>query len=367
MPGLPPEIPGPDWLEELVPREIEAVLDRRLLGLSPQARDCLQLAAAIGDPFDLRVLENLLGGIAALDAALPALEEEELVAPTSSPYLYRFVHTLILQRVYRGTAEGSRWKLSRLHARIAEAMATLYSAEELSGQSLVYAHHLVLGRREEEGLRFPIQGTGRLLDSQLYASAVSHLEMARDLAARGVPIGERDRVVLLRRLGETYRVLGRTEEALAALDLARGSGGAQPGDLAFIDLARGSILVQGGDLDAAEAVFRALLPLEGPAQGLEAAAALSSCARPPEPTPRPPPRESTSATSTSTSAKTTRRSAPTAGRSPSSRSGGSRATSSTLSRGWGTYSPAGTGGRRRSSTSRRGGSAGRPGTERSSE
>jgi cytochrome c-type biogenesis protein CcmH/NrfG len=40
--------------------------------------------------------------------------------------------------------------------------------------------------------------------------------MARDLVRSGAPITGPDRSLLLYRLGETYRVLGRTEDAVSA-------------------------------------------------------------------------------------------------------------------------------------------------------
>ncbi len=255
----------PEWFEAFVPREIEFVLDQRLVALSDEAREATQVAAAIGDPFDLRLLEQLLGGMDALDAALPVLEKEELVFPSQDPIYYRFAHSLIPNKVYRDFSEKSRWKAARLHARIAEAMSSIYSTQELDRHSLVYANHLILGNRREEGLKYLISGAGKLLQQQLYASAVSPLEMAHTLIESGVEVEDRDWALLHYQLGETYRVLGRIDEALGALDSAAQKEVGRTGGLrAQIGFSRGSILVQRGELDAAEETFRSILSLELP-------------------------------------------------------------------------------------------------------
>ena len=150
---------------------------------------------------------------------------------------------------------------------------------EKGQHALLFAHHLVLGNRQEEASKYFILGAGQLLEQQLYASAVTPLETAMRLAEGGVKIQEPDRALLLFRLGETYRVLGRGDEALRVLESARSA--AQGADVALgasIELARGSIKVQRGMLDEAEEIFRSVLAMKLPQEGLQIAGAVSGLA-----------------------------------------------------------------------------------------
>jgi len=280
--GVPWELPpslNQEWFESVVPQEIGSVLDQRLIGLGAEASQAVQVAATIGDPFDLRLLERLLGGTGALDRCLPVLEREELVAPTEDPVVYRFRHSLIPQRVYRDFTEGSHWRASRLHGQIADAMASIYTPEELDDRPLVYAHHLLAANRRDEAFRYLVKGAGRLLELQLYSSAVSHLEKAHKLTKSGVRVEPRDEALLHYRLGETYRVLGRTDEALQHLGLARDlEAPLDEGLRASIDLTRGSIHVQRGELDTAQEVYRNVLSMPLPEHELQISMAISGAA-----------------------------------------------------------------------------------------
>ena len=56
--------------------------------------------------------------------------------------------------MYRVLEEQSGWALSRLHGRIANAMATAYSPSELEENALAYARHLIIGRQYVEAFAF---------------------------------------------------------------------------------------------------------------------------------------------------------------------------------------------------------------------
>lgn len=268
-----------EWFEAFVPREIESMLEQRLSRLQPGVKDAAETAALLGDPFDLRLLERILGGVSALDQFLPILEEEGLVSGTELPFFYRFTHSLIHQKIHHGFVERSRWRASRLHARIAEAMQAVYPPRELAERALVYAHHLIEGNRPEEGIRLLLEGSERLLEQQLYTLAVVHLERASKLVASGVALAPADRSLLSYRLGETYRVLGRTDDALGSLEAALAvEGGATGVVAASIALARGAIHVQRGQLEAAEEIFRSVIAQEPPATPLQRAGAVSGLA-----------------------------------------------------------------------------------------
>ncbi|MBI4604418.1 MAG: tetratricopeptide repeat protein [Planctomycetes bacterium] len=269
----------PERFDDFVPEEIESVLDQRLAGLPVKALEVCQMAAAIGDPFDLRLLEKLLGDSGALDETLPFLEEQEIVKPSKDPALYQFAHSVVLHRLYRKLVGRSRWRAARLHGKIAGAMASVYTPRELEEHALVHAHHLISADRRQEGLVLLLRGGGRLLEQQLYASALPQLERARALVEGGVEIDGPDLALLHLRLGKAYGILGRLDDSMASLEAARRTEEGASGALGMsVELARGSILVHRGRLEEAEQIFRSALRADLPDNQLQAASALTGLA-----------------------------------------------------------------------------------------
>jgi len=125
-----------------VPEGVRLVLSRRLDRLSECSRHVLTTAAVIGRSFSLRLLEKLDTTMEE-EATLNSLEEAErahlvLAERAGRDARYRFVHELVRQTLSETLSLPRR---QRLHARVADAIEEVYSAN-LNSQASALAHHL---------------------------------------------------------------------------------------------------------------------------------------------------------------------------------------------------------------------------------
>ena len=139
-----------------IPAGVREVIGRRLDRLSERCNETLTLAAVLGRQFELGQLDRLVED-ASSDRLLDVLEEalaarviEEL--PTAVGR-YQFTHALI-QDVLAN--EISRTRRVQVHARIAEALESLYG-DEAEAHAGELAHHYteaaaLLGQREARAL-----------------------------------------------------------------------------------------------------------------------------------------------------------------------------------------------------------------------
>jgi DNA-binding SARP family transcriptional activator len=118
-----------------VPESVREVIGRRLDRLGTDAVDVLETAAVIGPDFELALLEPACA--LSREAVLDALEsgcDANLIRPLSRPAAaWSFTHALIREALHD---ELSSLRRTRLHARIAEALAT-----EPEARPAELAHH----------------------------------------------------------------------------------------------------------------------------------------------------------------------------------------------------------------------------------
>ena len=199
-----------------VPEGVRLVLGRRLDRLGAGARRILTTAAVIGRSFSLRLLEALEN--TQPDAALDAVEEAERAHLVTAELAgrearYRFVHELVRQTLAETLSLPRR---QRLHARVAEAIESVY-ASNLEAQASPLAHHLY-----QAGAAVDPEKTSDYLElaarkartGAAHEEALAHVENALSLWE-----GEQGGRVagLMQQKGEALRSLGRTGEAAASL------------------------------------------------------------------------------------------------------------------------------------------------------
>ena len=163
-----------------IPAGVREVIGRRLDRLSDRCNETLMLAAVIGRQFGIDQLAPLVDELSeertldVLEEALAARVIEELPASAGR---YQFTHALIQDTL---ADELSTTRRVRLHAKIADALEELYSAD-LEAHAAELAHHYaeassLLG--SEKLLRHARSAGGRALAAHAYEEAIAHFERA---------------------------------------------------------------------------------------------------------------------------------------------------------------------------------------------
>src|SRR5262245_6366355 len=160
-----------------VPPTVQAVLAARIDRLPPEEKRLLQLASAIGKDVPLVLLQAVAGvSEDLLHARLAHLQAAEFVYEASlfpEPE-YTFKHALTHEVAYQGLLVERR---RELHARILEAMETLYS-DRLSEQVERLARHAQQGGRPERAVHYLRQAGAKAIARSADREAVGFLERA---------------------------------------------------------------------------------------------------------------------------------------------------------------------------------------------
>jgi tetratricopeptide (TPR) repeat protein len=171
-----------------IPEGVREVIGRRLDRLSERCNQTLTMASVIGREFTLEQLKPLIEDMTedrlleVLEEALAARVIEELPRVVGR---YQFTHALIQETLLE---ELTLTRRVRLHARIAEALETMYGAQA-EAHAAELAHHFaeaqtVLGTVKL--VRYSLLAGNRALEAYAWEEALAHFQ--RGLAASGVPL-----------------------------------------------------------------------------------------------------------------------------------------------------------------------------------
>lgn len=198
--------------------------------LSPECHQVLSVASIIGRDFDFRLL-NILNNEITEARLLQALDEAVIAHliqdSVGSAGRYQFSHAVVQQSL---AGELTTSRKVRLHARIAEALETVYG--DLPGDHAAeLAHHFtqaapVLG--QEKMVKYLILAGERALATHAYDDAVEHFQ--RGLAAKGVDTenlseagdgaSDGEAAAMLFGLGRALAATNRRREAVANFSAA---------------------------------------------------------------------------------------------------------------------------------------------------
>jgi DNA-binding SARP family transcriptional activator/tetratricopeptide (TPR) repeat protein len=196
-----PRPPAPDVD---LPPSVQAVIQRRLDHLTPEARAVLGVAAVIGRSFSFRLL--LRATAISEDALLNALDElwQRRIVREQEADTYDFTHDKLRVMTY---AELSASRKRTLHRRVAEALEAeaALNLDLVSGQ---IAMHYEQGGLPLQAARFYERAA--VTARHLYAN-----EIAIDYYKRALALldGQSEAAHLCDQLGEILHVLGRYDEA----------------------------------------------------------------------------------------------------------------------------------------------------------
>jgi tetratricopeptide (TPR) repeat protein len=159
-----------------IPEGVRESIRRSLASLPPAARSILEVGAAVGNEFDVGILQSACGSNA---EDLRLLLEEGARAGVLSPVSElrgsrRFAHALIREAIYQEIAPSDR---RRLHAGIAAAIERRYGTE-LKPHLAALAHHFLEAEIPEKAIDYLIRAGDAALAVYAFDGATSHWEKA---------------------------------------------------------------------------------------------------------------------------------------------------------------------------------------------
>lgn len=170
-----------------VPEGVREVIDRRLANLGEQAQETLELAAVLGQEFELDVLIALAASATGdVEAALEqVLDAALLIEVDGAPGRLSFSHALVRETVYR---RPSAMRRAVLHRRAGEALEALFS-EDLEAHAAELARHFhATGTRgdADKAIRYSVAAAERASARLAYEEAAGHYGRALKRAESGI-------------------------------------------------------------------------------------------------------------------------------------------------------------------------------------
>jgi tetratricopeptide (TPR) repeat protein len=159
-----------------IPAGVRESIRRSLALLPPTARPILEVGAAIGNEFDLGLLQAASGSDAEdLRLLLDQGTRVGVLSTTAeSRGSRRFAHALIREAIYQETDSSAR---RRLHAAIGAAIENRYGSE-LTPHLSALAHHFLEAEIPEKAIDYLIRAGDAALGVYAFDGATSHWEKA---------------------------------------------------------------------------------------------------------------------------------------------------------------------------------------------
>ncbi len=162
----------------IVPSTVQAVLAARIDRLVEDDRRLLQSAAVIGKDVPFALL-NAIADMPEdeLRRKLARLQRAEFlyeIQPLPDLLEYTFKHALTYEVAYQSLLSNQR---RDLHARIAEAIETIY-ADRLADHVEQLAHHALCGEQFERAVTYAREAGARALARSAYRNSVEHFNQA---------------------------------------------------------------------------------------------------------------------------------------------------------------------------------------------
>ena len=251
-------VPRGEIAELRVPPTVQALIASRLDALSATERSVIEPASVVGYLF----VENAVAALAPPDVAthvpteLTALVQKHLVQriEDGDEGAHRFEHIMIRDTAYDGILKRAR---ADLHARFVDWADTVnrdraVEFEEILGYHLEQAWTYLseLGPLDDHGVAIGADGSRRLASAGRRAFVRGDLTAAAALLGRAaalLPDDDPDRLRLLPEHGEALLMIGRFDEATAALNEAIDKRQLAPAGAARAALVRLLVRLRTGD------------------------------------------------------------------------------------------------------------------------
>jgi DNA-binding CsgD family transcriptional regulator len=197
-----------------VPRTVKDAVTRRSRQLSAASKHLLEVAAVIGQRFDLALLQAVTAGDGqTLVASLRELVAAQLVVEETAER-FRFRHALTRDAVYSGLLSVERRAYHRV---VGEAIEAIHQEQpdDLDARLVDLAYHFYESGDWPKAVRYCVQA-GQWAQSRFApAACVQHLSNALEAARR---VGIVHQTATLRLRARAYEVLGEFDNARADLE-----------------------------------------------------------------------------------------------------------------------------------------------------
>lgn len=209
--ALPAEHAGLDDLAR-VPATVRDVIEGRIARLPEPVQGVLRIAAVVGHEFDAWVVERVAQeSTEAVDRALDAAEQANLIVPIDPVGRYRFTHAVTREAVYSGFASRAR---VRTHRAVAEVLEGEYGAGA-EDHAAELAYHFGEVGDIERVLHYRLEAGERARAATAWEEAARHYAVAADLLAREGDRRHEAEVLFI--LGRCWRLAGAARPAWEAL------------------------------------------------------------------------------------------------------------------------------------------------------
>jgi DNA-binding SARP family transcriptional activator/predicted ATPase len=229
-----------------LPGEMRGLLEARLAGLGPMARQLVETAAVIGRSFGLETVRSASGRsdeetVDGLDELVAHGLVRELPAPEPG---YDFTHDKLRALVYDEIGLARR---RLLHRRVADSLARATPGPD--GAALVAQHLRLAGDQAAAAEQHSVAGE-HAASLLAHADALEHLDAA-------LALGHPDTAALHERIGDLRTLVGDYAGALAAYESAAAH--ADAAAIARIEHKLGGVHQRRGEWERAEARFAVAL------------------------------------------------------------------------------------------------------------
>jgi hypothetical protein len=198
--------------ESQVPESVLALVERRLSGLSDQARRLARCASLFGGKFERELLLKTFGDKDDGDLAARHLDElaaNEILAQDRRADVWWLRHDLIRETLYRSIIDDER---TNAHARLGRALA------DEDAEPADVARHLDLGDKLDEAGRWYVRAAERAHERHHMSAALEHSRRALELP---LPDEETERAWIVRLRTASGAGDDRSTQALAEDGLDR--------------------------------------------------------------------------------------------------------------------------------------------------
>ncbi len=201
-----------------VPATLHAVVASRIDRLPPTARECIQLAAVIGQRFGDRVLREAGGDriAAAVDQLIAADLVLEAAPGERREGRYRFKHAIVQEVAYNTLLVRRRVEL---HRRVAAAYEAVLG-DDLKEFYPALAHHYLIGDVPEKAAEYSWKSAQRATAIHAYIEALRFAEQALELYEKIQRIDAAVEALYL--IARVRRYRGENDAALSAYERALG-------------------------------------------------------------------------------------------------------------------------------------------------